>query len=884
MSWFGNNLGSLLGWRSAARDVREEMRLHVELRARELEAAGLAPAAARARASREVGRPDDVADVVARLGASTDRASSIRQRCDELIQDLTYASRSFRRSPGFTSLAVLTIAFGLGANVAIFGVVNVAFLTPLPFDPDNTLVRVREYRLFADGRRVNGDASRRTADAVAALPDVFRESVAISGTGRALARDEGAIRVAGSRVGPRFTAVVGVTPLIGRTFTPEEEQAGDGSGVVLISDRLWRTAFAADPRVLGRTIRLDGQPAAIVGVLPRRFHVPYDTDIWFPSRFGESERSIFILARLAPGVSLEQARAALEPVGRDLNVRYPDVLRGLRITAVQARDYFMDDDGRVALALMGAVAFLLLIACSNVALLLTTKFAARQREVAVRAALGCGRGRQIRQFVTEGLVLFVAGGALGMLIAVWLKDSLAIFLPEVLATQVGIQGITVDARILGFAAGLSVAAGTGFGLVAALRAAKADLVDGLKASGRSLAGSASRGTLGGLVVAEVALSLVLLTAAGVMVDTFRRLHARDRGFDTSRVLTMRADLNAARYESAEARRAFLGTALERLRALPGVEAAGATTVNPLCCGNWGMGVTPEGQPIVPAAQTPVVQHFIVTPGYFETIRHRLLEGRDFTAADTEGAEMTVIVDRAFAERFWPGQHAIGRRVKRGARDSPYPWLTIVGVVTAALEEGEYTESWYLPHSQHPTGPSANGAHLMVRASGEPAALVPAVRAIAKDLDPNLALYEITTMDSIRGEHLEKDRLGAVVTSVFAVAGLLLAGLGLYGVLSFAVAQDTREIGVRLAIGASRRDVMRLVVGRGLRMTAVGLALGTAAAWIAARVFGSILGDPQLDPRIIAAGAAMLLLAALLATIVPARRAVKMDPLVALRAE
>ena len=884
MRRFGNNLASLLGWRSAGRDVREEMRLHVELRARDLEAGGLAPDAARARAVREVGSLDAVEMAVAKLGASTDRASAIRQRFDELLQDLKYAARSFRRSPGFTTLAVLTIAFGLGANVAIFGVVNVAFLTPLPFDPNNTLVRVREFRTLADGRRLNGDGSRRTADAVAAMQDVFSDSVAISGSGRALAREDGAVRIAGSRVGPRFTAVVGIAPVVGRTFTVEEEQGGEGSGVVLISDRLWHSAFAADPAVLGRTIRLDGQPFAIVGVLPRRFHVPYDTDVWFPSRFGESERSIFILARLAPGVSLLQARAALEPVAHDLNARYPDVLRGLGITAVQAREYFMGDDSRIALTLMGAVAFLLLIACSNVALLLTTKFAARQREVAVRAALGCGRGRQIRQFVTEGLVLFVAGGALGMLIAAWLKDSLVIFLPEALATQVGIQGITVDARMGGFAALLSMAAGLGFGLVAALRAAKPDLNGGLKSGGRSLAGSASRGTLGKLVVAEVALALVLLTAAGVMVDTFRRLQARDRGFQTAGVLTVRLDLNARRYESANARRALIRTALDRLRALPGVEAAGATTVNPLCCGNWGMAVTAEGQPIVPAERTPAVQHFIVTPGYFETMRQPLVEGRHFSDTDTDGAELTAIVDRAFADRFWPGQSAIGKRVKRGAHDSPYPWLTVVGVVAAALEVGEYTESWYLPHAQHAASPSANGAHLMVRSAAEPTTLVPSVRAVAKDLDPHLALYEITTMDAIRGENLQKDRLGAVVTSFFAVAGLLLAALGLYGVLSFAVAQDTREIGVRLALGASRGDVMRLVVGRGIRMTALGLVLGTAAAWIAARVFGSILRDPQIDPRIIATGAVMLLLAALLATIVPARRAVKMDPLAALRAE
>jgi predicted permease len=860
------------------------MRLHVELRAQELESQGLEPRAALDQAIREVGVRERVEPIVASLAARTDRASSWRQRLDELRQDVRYALRSFRRTPGFTALALLTIALGLGANVAIFGVVNVAFFTPLPFDPDNTLVRVREYRVGADGRRQNVDASRRTADAVAERPDLFRASVALAGAGRVLTRDGGAMRLAGMRVGPGFTSVVGITPARGRSFTPDEENAGDAAGVALISHRLWQNVFGGESSIVGQTLYLEGRAYAVVGVLPPGFHVPYGTDIWFPSRFGENERSIFILARLARGVTIDQARAGLEPIGQSLSAQYPDLMRGLGVTAVQAREYFVADGDRMALALMCSVAFLLLIACSNVALLLTTKFASRRKEVAVRAALGCGRGRQIRQFVTEGVVLFLAGGAIGMLVALWLRDSLVVFLPEAIATEVGINGIPVDTRLLAFSFALSMLAGVGFGLVAALRAGRADLNSVIKGGGRSVAGAASRGTLGTLVIVEVALALILLTAAGMMVDTFSRLQHRDLGFRPSGVLTMQVDLESERYASADARRSFLARALERVRGLPRVEAAGATTINPLCCGTWGMRVTPEGYPPVSDAETPIVQHFIVTPGYFEAIGQQVSQGRAFTSADTEGAEMTVIVDQGFADRFWPGQSPLGKRVKRGPLASPYPWLTVVGVVTAIDAEGDYTEAWYLPHAQHAAGPSATGAHLMIRAAGDTSSLVPLVRAAAAELAPDLALYEVTTMDALQADNLEQNRLGAMVTAMFAIAGLLLAALGLYGVLSFVVNEDMREIALRMALGASRGSVLGLVVGRAVRMTAVGLVIGLASALIASRVFAELLEGARLDWRIIAIAAIVLLTAALAASVLPARRALRLDPLQTLRSE
>jgi predicted permease len=427
---------------------------------------------------------------------------------------------------------------------------------------------------------------------------------------------------------------------------------------------------------------------------------------------------------------------------------------------------------------------------------------------------------------------------------------------------------------------LAIAAGLVFGVIAALRATRADLHSVMKADGRSVAGG-SRGTLRGLAAAEAALAVLLLTAAGMMADTFQRLQARDLGFEPSGVLTFQANMESARYATAGARLDFIDRLLARTRAMPGVESASLSTVNPLCCGDWGMRVSIEGQEVMSPDAVTAVQHQLVTPGFFETMRIRLLRGRSFTADDQEGREPVVIVDERAARRFWPGEDPVGKRVKRGSLETPGPWITVVGVVAAIEDEGEYGESWYLPYLQHPTGPSSTSLHFMVRAA-DPLTLAGAIRTAAAEIDPTLPLHEITTLDAVRSARLQQNRLGAVVTSVFAVAGLLLAALGLYGVLSFVLASDTREIGVRLALGAPRRAVAGLVFSRAAGVVGAGLAIGAIAAVAGAGALERIVPGAQFSGAMVVSATAALSAAALIATIVPAIRAMRVDPLVALR--
>ncbi|HET9372116.1 MAG TPA: ABC transporter permease [Vicinamibacterales bacterium] len=883
---FGSNLSSLFGWRRPVEDVQDELELHAELRAEDLERRGMPRDAARTEVARRRADPAAVARICAADAGAGDRDSHRRQWLGELIFDLKYGFRMLRAQPGFAAVTLITIALGLGANTALFGVVNAIFFRPLPIDPEGRLVRVREYSLSPDGRRRQVDASRRSFDAVLAMTDQFERIVAFSGSSLNIAGPTGVERASVIRVSPGMTSLIGIAPAIGRTFSADEERAGDASGVLIISHRLWSRAFGRSADLAALDVTADGRRFAVVGVMPDGYHFPYNADAWTPATYDPDQRLLAIFARVKPGVDLPALNAKLEATGRRLNELYPQVLAGLGLNAVTAREAVSDNEGPLSVALMSSVGFLLLIGCANVAMLLTTRFAVRQREVVVRAALGCGRARQLRQFVTETVLLFLLGGAAGIVVAVWLKDALVALLPDTMPQQMGVTSVPLDWRVWVFGLTLSCLCGLAAGIVAAARASRSDFSVVMKSGGRSAASTASRRVLGGLVIAEIALALVLLTGASLMIRSVNRLLNRDLGLAASGLLTFQIELSHPKYRAGDARVALMDEAIGRIAALPGVSGVGATTVNPICCGDWGARISIEGQPAAqPSQPLATVHHRLVTPDFFTTMQIPLREGRTFTPADREGSQLALVVDARFARRFWPNESAIGKRVKRGGYDSPQPWLTIVGVVGAVDDSGEYTETWYLPYAQFPLSPSGDGAHVMVRAAvGDPLALVPSIRDAVLAADESLAMFEAATMTELKQRQVATDRVGATVIAALAGAGLLLAVVGVYGLLAFAVAQETRDIGVRVALGASGRAIVAHIATRALRLTAIGLGVGVAISIVAARLLRSLLVDVgTLDSAAIAVAASALALGAAAATVVPIRRALKLDPLMTLKA-
>jgi predicted permease len=619
--------------------------------------------------------------------------------------------------------------------------------------------------------------------------------------------------------------------------------------------------------------------------MPPGFGFPYDAEVWVPGRFAETERGFAVFGHLARGLTLEAANPRFEAIGRRLNEELGANAFGLGLNAVPARQALVDDDGRMALALLGSVAFLLLIACANVTMLMSSRLVARRKEVVIRASLGCGRGRQIRQFITETLLLFALGGAAGWGLALLIRDSLVVLLPRTFAEQLGMTSVVLDGRVAAMAIGIALVAGLGFGLLAALRATHGDLNSVLKDGGRSATGTRSRRTTGTLVVIEIALALVLVAGAGMLIQTVYAISQRSAGFRPEGLLTFQMEFRGGRYAEAAARHQFLQAVTTRLGAVPAVESVGITSVNPFCCGDWGARMTVEGQPAVSAERATVVQHTLVTPGFFNAMQIPVRAGRVFTDQDRDGQPLVVVIDEHFARRFWPDGSAIGKRVKRGLADSPNPWMTVVGVVAPIEKNGEYTEMWYLPFLQLLLGPSSTSAHAMVRVRDEsdPFALLPAARQAVAELDAAMPVFEPATMVELGRERYAQDRLGAAITATLAAAGLVLAILGVYGLMSSAVAGETREIGIRLALGASRRRVINGVLARALRLAVQGAAVGLPLAWISARGLHTLIADlSPLDPLMLGGVVVLLVAAVTIAALVPARRAMLIDPLRALR--
>jgi predicted permease len=802
---------------------------------------------------------------------------------DILLQDLRYAVRSLRRSPGFAALAVACIALGIGANTAMFSIVYGVLLRPLPFAAAERVVSLRatnEARGVTEGGLAYADLEDYRSSGV------FEALAGLSGRSFTLTGGDQADRVQGSSVTSNLFPLLGVAPQLGRGFREEDAAPLGFERVVLLSDDLWRRSFGADPSIVGRSIRINGRALTVVGVMPPRFRFPEVDELWVPLGSADAQdrgaRWIWGIGRLAEGVSLAGARSRLRTVAEGLAAAHPATHRGWSIELVGFRASIVDAPGhRLMYLMLGAVGFVLLIACANVANLMLARAADRQLEIAVRAALGASRRRVARQLLTESGLVAAAGGVIGVLLATWAVDTIVPLIPEALAYWIELR---VEGMVLLYTAGITVLTGLLFGALPAFQAARYDLHDTLKQGGRSAAESGARTRFrSALVTAEIALALVLLVGAALMVQSFLRLQRADPGFATERMLSMRVTLAGDRYDPAAAKAAFWQGAAERLAALPGVEGATVTSSIPADDGGPTVNVV-AADDVRADAEATVATLYGSTTGLYGTLGVPLVAGRDFTRGEAvDTAARVVIVGRTLAERLWPGRDATGRRLRLGDD----AWFTVIGVAPD-LQYEEFGEETlqdrlqlHVPHGRL----GWRGMAVLVRASGEPARLEPAVRSALRGLDPMLAPYDVQTMTQRRVVTTWPQRLFGILFGVFGGIAFVLALSGVYGVMAYTVGRRRREMGVRIALGARPLDVLGLVVGRGARLALIGIATGTMAGLGLTRLLGGLVwGVNVTDARTFVAAPLLVLAAALVASWVPARRAARVDPMVALRSE
>jgi putative ABC transport system permease protein len=885
------------------------------------EAAGMPPTEARSAALRQFGGVEQMKERY--------RDERGFRWLEDFFRDLGYAARALRKTPGLTTVIVLSLALGIGANTAMFSVVDAVLLRPLPYLNPERIVRIQ--LPSADGRQYsipNGDfvywrEQNHVFDDIAAFAD---RTVTITG-------GDVVERVESKRVTANFFPLLGIKPMLGRTFLPEE-QTPPGAPVVVLNYRMWQRRFGLDPNIIGKQLTLDGKTHDIVGVMPEGFNTVFHpgddrTDLWRPNPFGSTPMNEYkptinlqTIARLKPGISVHQAQAEMNTINAQIDQEYRKdftLMRKAKVVVRPMHDWLVEKHRNVFWVLLGAVSLVLLIAVANVANLLLARAAARQKEIALRLALGAGRWRIVRQLLTEALLLALLGGAVGTLVAVSCRDALVLLVP---ANTLRAEEIGIDLRVLGFTMLVTVLTGLLFGLVPALKASKADLNDALNQAGRGATGGAGRQVLrDALVVIEVGLALVLLVGAGLMINSLVRLLAVDLGIQSEKVLSLQLTLPRSKYSetagessSKQAKPgtktwtpsppkiAFVDQALQRIEALPGVVSAGVTSIQPLLTNfpPWIPWFTfrIEGRPELPGAPKPRVATASVTPRYFETMGLALMKGRHFTEQDRQGAPNVAIASAAMARTYWPNENPIGKRVSNLPGHNYFEGVytyEIVGIVADAKASADGKASpptMFIPVSQHfwkygqsTAGEVALFLNCVVRTAGEPSAIATAVRAVIKDIDPGQPVDEVATARQIIARKLSARYFAMVLLSLFAGVAVVLSAAGIYGVMAYAVTQRTHEIGVRMALGATRRDVLEMVIRRGMRFALVGVALGLAGAMATTHLLKSLLYEiTPTDPLTAVVVTLLLTGVALLACYIPARRATKVDPMVALRCE
>ena len=805
----------------------------------------------------------------------------------DLLHDLRYAARLQRKNPGFTIVAVIALALGIGANTAIFSVVNTVLLRPLPYKDPERLVMVWE------------DASRhgypRDTPAAGNYVDwrdqnqVFEGMAAIADTSFNLTGSGEPERLEGRRVSVNLFPLLGVEPQIGRVFTAAEDQPG-AQRVVLLSYGLWQRRFGGDPNIAGQSLTLNGESYVVVGVMPARFQFPSSDDqAWVPIAFTQQEMAnrgrhyLEVLARLKRGVSLDQAQSEMSTIAARLQQQYPQFNAELGAVVQPLQEHLVGDIKPALLILLGAVGLVLLIACANVANLLLARAAVRQKEIAVRVALGARRWRLIRQFLTESVLLSTVGGLVGLAIAYGGLVLLRAFIPENISQA---REISMDLKVLGFTFLVSVATGVIFGLAPAIQAARFNQIETLKEGGRDAAtGGGGKRLRGLLVTAEVAISLVLLIGAGLLINSFLRLRNVDPGFRADNLLTMRIVLPKPRYEQFERRSAFYTDLVQRVQSLAGVRSAAITTNLPLYRQGNSISISVEGQPAPPPGQERIVVTRIISPGYFDTMSIPLLRGRNVTEQDTETTPNVVVISETMARRYWPGEDAVGKRIAAGRVTSPEDWIQVVGVVKDVRQfelNAEPKPQMYLSYRQ---AGFFEPRDLVVKTDVDPSSLAATVRKAVWEIDKDQPVSNIQTMEEILADSIARQRFSMLLLAIFAGVALVLAGVGIYGVMSYSVAQRTHEIGIRMALGAQTGAVLKLAVGYGMKLVIAGIVIGLIAAFALTRVMATLLfGVTATDPTTFTLISVLLIAVAAVASYVPARRATRVNPIIALRYE
>jgi predicted permease len=856
-------------------ELDEELRFHLERDVEQNIKSGMSPDEARNAALKAFGGVDQ-----SKEECRDARGVSL---LENTLRDISYSVRVLLKSYAFTIVVVLTLALGIGANTAIFSFANGILLRPLPYPQsdrlavlDETAIKLGEefvpvsYPNFLDWREQT---------------TVFEDVGVHFGTSRfGLSGAGEPVEIRGTRISHGLLEILRVSPQLGRTFTADEDRP-EQDAVVIIGYDLWQKNFGGDPNVLGKQIVLSNRSRTIVGVMPRGFRFPEISELWVPLAltpqiFTRTDHGLTSVARLKDGATIGEAQAEMNNIAARIEQQNPVTNEGRGVRVTSLHDKLAGDYKEALLILLGVVGCVLLVACVNVANLMLARASARQKEFALRAALGASRWRIVRQLLIESLILATTGGVLGFALALWALHLLLNAIPIQLPFW---MDFGIDLRVLAFSIGITLLTGLIFGAVPALQTSRVDLNDTLKEGGRGAIGFSGR-SRSMLVITEIALSLVLLVGAGLMIQSFLRLRQVNIGLDAKNVFTATVLLPRAKYREPQQRITFFKQLVSGARSLPGVESAGATGTLPLNGGNWGRSLTVEGYPVLRVGQAPSIQHTVVTPGYFQTMGITLLAGRDFTETDTFEALKVTIVDERLARHYWPNDSAVGKRVRFGPPENNEPWHTIIGVVKSVRHERmqeDTDESVYLPHTQIPV-PNLT---LVTRTTADPNDVTGAIRREVAQLDRDQPISEIATMEEVVDKSIWQPRLYANLFAVFAGGALVLALIGIYGVMAFLVQMRTHEIGVRMALGATARDVFKLIVGRGMKLTLFGIVIGVAGAIALTRLMHSLLFNTSAtDPFTFIAISILLSIAAFLACYIPARRAAKVDPLIALRYE